>query len=224
MAKKPITEVEVAGLFWKDLADWRRHPDYDQIRRDIARVVLRRALGADGGDAPFTGGDRWSGIHHAHITSKLILFTGYPDETTLKLCAVTKHDAYGFRNERKSLAGNFAAKMQRALEAPSVLRPEWGSLRWRDPGDIPGHPELAEMSKEGLEGLLRELYEEGDSFERLDRRRAEMSSTLGQAFEGAWLDALIKAQDAVQDELLSRLRPAPTHLKPKEFEGWALAK
>ena len=207
MAKKPITKVEVAGLFWKDLADWRTHPDYDEIWRDIARIVLRRAKGVDGGDAPFTGGDRWGGIHHAHITSKLIVFTGYPEEGTLKLCALTKHDAYGFRNERKSLAANFAAKMQRTLNAPSVARPDWSSLRWRDPGGIPGHPELPELFKAALEPLLAELFEEGDSFERLERRREEMSPVLAQAFEGAWFDALVEAQGAVQAELVSRVRP-----------------
>lgn len=221
MARKPIKRVEVAGSFWKDLAAWRRHPDYDQIRRDIARLVLRRAQGADGGDAPFTGGDRWAGIFHAHISSKLIVFTGYPEEGVLKLCALVKHDAYGFRNERKSLAANFAARMHRLVDAPAVPRPDWGTLKWRDPGDIPTHPELREMSRDGLEALLNEVLDEQESFEILQRRSAEMSPPVAAAFEGAWVDALVEAQRVLEELIIERVRPAAPHLDPRSFEVWA---
>lgn len=221
MLRKPITKVEIAGTFWKDLEGWRRHPEYWTIRRDVARIVQHRAAGKDGGDNPFTGGkERWGGLHHAHITSKLIVFTGYPEEGVLKLCAITKHDAYGFRQERKSMAGTFAAKMQRALAAAPVASPEWSGLRWRDPGDIPGHPELPELSDDGLKALYLELHEEQESFARLDRRKAEMSPDLARAFEDAWLEALIEAQEAVQAEVISRLIPRPTRYEPKVFETW----
>ena len=179
MAKKPITKVEVAAGFWKDLEAWRRHPDYWAIRRDIARIVQRRAAGEDGGDIPFSGNkDSWGGLNHAHICSKLIVFTGYPEQTTLKLCAVVKHDAYGFRQERKSMANTFAARMQRALTSRPVASPDWSGLKWRDPGDIPGHPELRELSEDGLRGLYQEILDEQDNLEKLQRRMHEMSGAL----------------------------------------------
>lgn len=225
MAKKPITKIEVAAGFWKDLEAWRRHPDYWAIRRDIARIVQRRAAGEDGGDAPFTGGkERWGGLHHAHITSKLIVFTGYPAEGTLKLCSVVKHDAYGFRQERKSMANTFASRMQRALGARPVASPDWSGLKWRDPGDIPDHPELRELSEDGLRGLYQEILDEQDSLERLQRRMGEMSGSLGDAFADAWLEALIAAQEAVQDEHLARLKPRTTSaLHVADFSSWSPA-
>ncbi|MCE6958500.1 hypothetical protein LAZ40_05480 [Cereibacter sphaeroides] len=221
MIRKPVTRIEVSSQFWKDLGEWRRHPDYWKIRRDIARIVQLRAAGEDGGDVTFTGNDRWGGLHHAHISAKLVVFTGYPDEETLKFCAITKHDAYGFRRERKNLTNACADRMNRLLRGPSTARPGWSGLRWRDPGDIPSHPELDELSDEGLRGLLGELYREDETLGMLNLRTRDMSPTIREAFEIAWLEALIAAEDAVQQRILDRIRHDFHHLPAERFECWS---
>lgn len=114
---RTITKVEVSDLFWKDLAKWRSSKEYPAIRAGIADMVLAAARGGNGGDKNFTGGNKiWTGIRHKHLPAKLILFTMYPDGDTMRICALKKHDFYGFKNERKSRAADAAHKVRNAAD------------------------------------------------------------------------------------------------------------
>lgn len=97
------------------------------------------------------------------------------------------------------------------------------SLRWQTPADIPNHPELRELSPEGLSDLLTAILEECDSMAMLRQQVGEqgLTGSLEQQFADAWLDDLIAAQDAVSEEMTRQARRRPEALAPEEFAAWA---
>ncbi len=216
-----VTKIEVSSLFWRDLAEWRNHKDYFSVRARIAELVLRAGAGEPAGDVPFTGRKEvWEGIGHTHVGNKLTLFTTRPDGDTLRLCAVKKHDFYGFRNERKGRANDAARKIHNASVSPHDPSPGWSGLRWRDPSEVASHPELRELSDAGLRGLYQEILEEADRFDRLGQAVSGLSPRMRGAVEEAWVTSLIEAKDAVEAEILRAARPPRPHLEPAAFEGW----
>lgn len=219
MSTRTITKVEVSKLFWKDLAKWRSHKDYWTIRRQIGEMVGKVAAGEPGGDNPFSG-KLWTGIRHMHVAAKLIVFSTYTDDETLRICALKKHDFYGFKRERKSLAENAAQKIRTAADSPAVASPGWSTIKWADPGEIPGHPELPECSREALDDLYQEILEEADTLERLERQIGTLSARTGQRVAEAWIESLIEAQEAVEAQILKAARRQPDSLPALEFERW----
>lgn len=216
-----VTKIEVSSLFWRDLAEWRTHKEYFSVRARIAELVLRAGAGEPAGYVPFNGRKGvWDGIGHAHVGNKLTLFTTRPDGDTLRLCAVKKHDFYGFRSERKGRANDAARKVHNASVSPHEPSPGWSGLRWRDPSEVASHPELRELSDAGLRGLYQEILEEGDRFDRLAQAVSGLSPRMRGAVEEAWVASLIEAKEAVEAEIIRSARPPRPHLEPVEFEGW----
>lgn len=216
-----VTKIEVSSLFWRDLAEWRTHKEYFSVRARIAELVLRAGAGEPAGDVPFTGRKEvWDGIGHAHVGNKLTLFTTRPDGDTLRLCAVKKHDFYGFRNERKGRANDAARKIHNASVSPHDPSPGWSGLKWRDPSEVASHPELRELSDAGLRGLYQEILEEADRFDRLGQAVSGLSPRMRGAVEEAWVTSLIEAKDAVEAEIIRSARPPRPHIEPAAFEGW----
>lgn len=220
MTQRRITKVEASPLFWKDLADWRKHPEYVKIRGNIGGMVARLMRGEPGGDVGFQGLHLWDGIKHLHVGAKLVVFTAYPQEDTLRICALKKHDFYGFKKERKSLAGNAASVVHRAAAASAKPFPDWGRISWKDPAEIIDHPELLEISRESLDRLYQEIAQEGDDFVLLNRATAGMSDKNASRVADAWLTDLLRAEAAVQEALLVRDRHRHDHSPAEIFTGW----
>lgn len=217
---REIRKVEVTSLFWKDLADWRKHPDYWRIRSQISDMVQKAARGEPAGDKPFTGGNLWTGIRHMHLAAKLVVFTMYPDEDTIRLCAIKKHDFYGFKNERRSLASTAAQTIRYAATKGHCPSPEWSGLRWSDPAEIANHPELPELSSQGLGRLMDELMEEVDSLEKLKRKGEPLSPARRVELADRWLDSIIEAQDALHERMMHLHKLSSGLAEPALFTRW----
>lgn len=216
-----ITKIEISALFWRDLAEWRTHKEYFSVRARIAELVLRAGAGEPAGDVPFNGRKEvWEGIGHTHVGNKLTLFTTRPDGDTIRLCAVKKHDFYGFRNERKGRANDAARKIHNASVTPHVPSPGWSGIRWRDPSEVATHPELRELSETGLRGLYQDLLTEADRFDRLAEAVKDLSPRMRGAVEEAWTSGLIDAIGAVEAEIVRTARAPRPHLDPTLFDGW----
>jgi len=222
MSPLPKTrKIEISSLFWRDLSEWRTHKEYFSVRARIAELVLRAGAGEPAGDTPFNGRKLlWEGVGHTHVGNKLTLFTTRPDGETLRLCAVKKHDFYGFRNERKGRANDAARKIHNASVSPHDPSPGWSGLKWRDPSEVVSHPELREMSGAGLRGLYEELLTEADRFDRLAEAVKDLSPKMRVAVEEAWTSGLIDALGAVEAEIVRAARPPKPHLEPAAFDGW----
>ena len=219
--QKKISKVEVSALFWKDLDDWRRHPEYAKIRANIAGLVERVLRGEPGGDVGFTGLSAWDGVKHMHVGQKLIVFTAYPKDDTLRICALKKHDFYGFKRERKSMAANAARVILRAAAAVPKPFPDWNKISWKDPSEVIDHPELAEMSRDALDALYQDIAEEGDTFKKLRRATEGMTEKNAARVADAWLEDLLRAENAVQAAILKRARHRHLSTPKETFTSWA---
>ena len=220
MNQRKIKKVEVSKLFWRDLDDWRKHPEYHKIRSHIGKMVEKVMNGDPGGDVPFMGNPVWEDIRHIHVGQKLVMFTRYTDDETLRICALKKHDFYGFRRERKNQASNAAQVILRAAMAAASPFPEWGKISWKDPSEIPDHPELKELSRDSLDKLYQEIMEEGEEFTRLRTAISGMSDKNAERISDGWLEDLLKAESAVQEMILTKARHRKDNTPPDIFTAW----
>lgn len=220
MSARKITKVEISPLFWKDLAEWRTHRDYRLIRRHIAEMVGRLSRGESGGDLPMKNKVVWGGIRHMHVPASLVVFTSYPDPDTVRICALKKHDWYGYGSQRTNIEATAGKKLRNAAEKPAVRSPEWSSLKWADPSEIAGHPELSEMARDGLDRLYREIMDEMDTFSRLGARIETCHRKEAALISDRWLEDLVSAQEAVECAILTLASMRRDHLTVEEVRDW----
>lgn len=220
MTQRQVKKIEVSALFWKDLDSWRKHPDYQKIRANIGDFVNKVMRGQPGGDVNFKGNPLWEDVRHLHVGSKLIAFMRYTDDDTLRICALKKHDFYGFKNERKSMAGNAARVILNASVSASRAFPDWGKLTWKDPSELHNHPEIREMSREALDTLYQDIAEEGETFARLEKATEGMSEKNADRIADSWLADLLVAEQQVQEVILMRARYRHDHTPAKIFTDW----
>lgn len=219
VVNRTITKVEVSGLFWKDLSKLRNTADYWSIRKNIGQFVLKLSRGEPGGDKGFRN-PVWGSARHIHVGSNAILFNTFPEPDTLKLCALRNHAFYNFKGGRKNQDGAAAAKVNTASASPSLPSPGWTQLRWSDPGEIPGHPEFRELSRDGLDAVYQEVLAEGQSLERLARQIEGMSGRNAARVSDGWLDSLIASEAACEKRLVEVARRGPDHMVAAQFEPW----
>jgi hypothetical protein len=216
---RTIAKVEVSGLFWKDLSKLRNTSDYWSIRKNIGQFVLRLGQGEPGGEKGFRN-SVWGDAKHVHVGSNAILFNTFPESDTLKLCALRNHAFYNFKGGRKNQDGPAAAKVATAAGGPSLSSPGWPQLRWSDPAEIAGHPEFAELSREGIEAVYRDVLDEGQDLTRLTRQIDGMSDRNAARVADGWLNSLIDAEAACEKQLLAIARRRPDFMKVAQFESW----
>lgn len=220
--QRKIKKVEVSSLFWNDLSDWRKHPGYPKIRADIGGMVSKMMRGEFAGDSPFRN-KVWEDVRHLHVSSKLIVFLTYPDEETVKICALKKHDFYGFKNNRSNIERNSASVILRSAIAQSKPFPDWGRMSWRDPSEILDHPELLEMSREALDTLYQEICQEGEDFLKLRKATEGMTDKNASRIADAWLEDLMRAEGVVQDAILKKARYRHEHTPEDLLTQWSLS-
>lgn len=220
--KAPIEKIRISSLFWDDVADWRRSGDYLEVRRNLADLVRKGVMGLPMGDLPFSGAkDLWRGINHVRINGLLTLFTVRPAEGEIMLVALKKHAFYGFRNERKTQRFNAVVKLWNAVENGHAPSPDWPSVRWSSPSDLVGHPELREVSKEGLERLKSALMQETIDLAKFEAASKTLSGDEKYALVDRWVDDLVTAIDQVDDILEQKVRyPEPAYAGPDVFAAW----
>lgn len=218
-----VTKVSVAPLFWADLRDWRRSPDYAKLRSSIARFVQLNAQGLPAGDQPFIGNKAvWKGISHAHVGFKLTLFVTRPAPDEVRLCCVKKHSFYGYGSERKSQKTHAPKIVGSAAEAEHQSRPNWPSLKWKEPADILVHPELRELSDKGLSDLCQEIEHEMDTLERFERsmQGSGLSLRLQDKILDAWAHDLKSSLSSVDTQIALNARRQKPYLVPESQDVW----
>lgn len=219
MAHRKITKINGSKLFWKELGALRNHPDYWVIRANIKNIIQVMERGESPGDRGFRSPDM-EGLRHIRVASKLWLFFGHQEEGEVKLVTVGKHDIYGFGNERSNIKASTSKRLQNALHGPNVRSPEWKSIKWVEPSDVMNHPELLELSREGLEALYNELLEEADTLERLEQATKSLSKRSADRVGYGWLDDLDEVIHFVEATLVKSARKKVPYLTPKDFENW----
>lgn len=218
-----IKKVTVSPLFWSDLRDLRRSPDYVKIRGNIAKLVYLAAQGLPAGDMPFVG-DKvlWKGIGHAHVGSKLTLFTTRPESDEIRICCLKKHDFYGFGSERANKAGTAARVVRNASDAPHRSRPDWPGIKWKEPGDIISHPEMRELSDRALVDLSHEIEGEMDTLERFEGhvKNSGLSARLQDRVLDGWAEDLKSALERVDAQIAQNTRRQKAYLEPEVMSVW----
>lgn len=217
---RPVRRVETSPLFWRDLESYRNTPLYPFIRSSISRFLGKVIKGENGGDAPFTGNTIWGDVRHLHVFKKKeVLFITYHDDA-VRLCAIKPHTFYGYRSEKKSMAGKAAEVIIRSSTTAPQPFPDYKRINWTDPAQIITSPDLLGLSRDGLDLLLREIDEESENFRRLVSVTEKMTPENQKRVSNAWLEDLVAAHERVAQTILIRAGYRHSHTPLSVFEGW----
>ena len=216
-----IRKVEVSRGFWGDLEGLRHESFYGDLRRAVGRYLEDMQAGRPIPEAGFKN-SKLRGVKHLRLPRGLRLFYAYTGEGCVRLCRIADHKSYGFKGKHRSREAEAADRLRREIEAPAAPSPGWATLPWRRPSELLDHPELAEVSTEGLQRLLDEVEGEVDGLPRLCRdvgvRGAE---ELPEEKVDAWLEDLVRAADALAQELERRLSRAAPAVDAASLRNWS---
>lgn len=217
---RKITQVEASVGFWNDLEPLRKERWYPELRRAISNFVTDLAEGNPVRERGFSN-PRLKGIMHLNLPKDLRLFHVYPNSETLRLCLVADHKVYGFNGKHMGREAATADKIWRGVEMPVAVSPFWKNLKWKTPGDICDHPELPEMSVDGLRGLIEDLDQESNSWEKLTRHlKVDGIDDIPIGDFENWAEDLITAQDCVYKSLEDIAKNARAKLSLEDFSVW----
>jgi len=217
---RQITKVEASVGFWNDLEPLRKERWYPDLRRAIANFVTDLAAGNPVRERGFSN-PRLKGIMHLNLPKDLRLFHVYPDSDTLRLCLVADHKVYGFNGKHMGREAATADKIWRGVEMPVAVSPFWKNLKWKTPAEVCDHPELAEMSVDGLRGLIDDLDQEADSWQKLTRHlKVDGIDDIPLKDFETWADDLIRAQDCAYSSLETIAKNARGKLSVDDFSIW----
>jgi len=168
-----IRYVITTELFWKTLADYRRHGTYLTLRDKIDETVYNKVQDRHHRtqrDKPFDATSKLRDIWHTHLSKELdavLFYTVSGDVLTLAM--IGNHGDYPNAGKNKSKEAPFAARIWNAVGTGHVASPEWKKIRWTHPSDLLGHRDLHEMQASVIDEIRRELREEATSFARFER-------------------------------------------------------
>jgi len=217
---RKITQVEASVGFWNDLEPLRKERWYPELRRAISNFVTDLAEGNPVRERGFSN-PRLKGIMHLNLPKDLRLFHVYPNSDTLRLCLVADHKVYGFNGKHMGREAATADKIWRGVEMPVAVSPFWKNLKWKTPSDVCDHPELPEMSIAGLRGLIDDLDQESNSWEKLTRHlKVDGIDDIPLGDFETWAEDLITAQDCVYQSLEDIAKNARAKLSLEDFNVW----
>jgi hypothetical protein len=198
-----ITGVRTSDLFWRTLEPHRIQSHYQTLRNKIAELIQRKREStgpASGRDSPFGSNNALlAGIwHYKALRNPDVVVFYVIEKGALCLAMVGSHDDYPFNGKNLSASARTGTRIRNAVAAGDSGSPMWPALSWGDPSEIPGHPELDELSAPALDRLAIELLEEmedGPRYVTRNGRRVEDGPE--EEFERYFAD-LSAAADAVR--------------------------
>jgi mRNA-degrading endonuclease YafQ of YafQ-DinJ toxin-antitoxin module len=168
-----IRYVITTALFWKTLAQYRRHGNYLTLRDKIDETVYHKVQDRHHRtqrDKPFEATSKLRDIWHTHLSKELdavLFYTLSGDDLTLAL--VGNHGDYPNAGKNKSKEAPFAARIWKAVGDGHVPSPAWQKIRWSHPGELIGHRDLPEMDARAIDALRWEIREETRNFVHFEK-------------------------------------------------------
>jgi mRNA-degrading endonuclease YafQ of YafQ-DinJ toxin-antitoxin module len=168
-----IKYVITTALFWKTLAEYRRHGNYLTLRDKIDETVYHKAQDRHHRtqrDKPFDATSKLRDIWHTHLSKEfdaVLFYTVAGDDLTLAM--IGNHGDYPNAGKGKSKEAPFAARIWNAVGEGHVPSPEWQKIRWSHPAELLGHRDLPEMDPRVVDALRSEIREEIQSFARFEK-------------------------------------------------------
>lgn len=157
-------------LFWKSMAEYRRHGSYLVLRDKIDEVVYRKVQDKTSRgqfDKPFDNGGKLRDIWHAQLSrdfDAVLFYTVSGDELTL--AALGNHGDYPHAGKHKHKAGPLADRIWNAVSTGQSVSPGWKKLKWNHPRELVDHRDLHEMDVRVLAAIRDELRAEMDGLSK----------------------------------------------------------
>ncbi len=168
-----IKYVITTALFWKTLAEYRRHGNYLTLREKIDETVYHKVQDRHfrtQRDKPFEATSKLRDIWHTHLSKEfdaVLFYTVSGDDLTLAM--IGNHGDYPNAGKGKSKEAPFAARVWKAVDDGHMPSPAWQKIRWNHPEELLEHRDLPEMDSRSLDALRVEIREEAESFNRFER-------------------------------------------------------
>ena len=194
-----VRGVRFGDLFWKTLEPHRGQGYYLGLREKLTWFARRK----EESTSPVSGRDNYfgkikdlAGIWHfaALRTPDVVIFYTL-DEGCLNLAMIGSHADYPFNGKNLGASKRTAARVNGAVARDPVPTPDWEGLRWEDPSELLGHPDLPELSVPGLDKVIGDLTTEMDDGNRYVARFGVEIERQSEAEFDRYVNALSDALD-----------------------------